>query len=88
MAQAGILGRLEYREAEHGWALDIGAQLSRFELLSSNLPEADVSGIESARRTLVEDVNRTLNRQNIKYIVPDIIPGAIKSEKSSKSFSR
>ncbi|KAH8776147.1 hypothetical protein BGZ57DRAFT_892032, partial [Hyaloscypha finlandica] len=74
MVQAGILGRLEDREAEHGWALDIGGQLSRLELLSGNLTDADGHGIESTRRILVEDVNRTLNKQNIRYNVPDIIP--------------
>jgi hypothetical protein len=74
MAQAGILGRLQYQEAEHGWALDLGTQLCRFELISGSLTDAEVPGLAATRLEVVQDVNRTLSRQNIRYSVPAIIP--------------
>ncbi|KAL6913692.1 hypothetical protein FSST1_011452 [Fusarium sambucinum] len=71
----GVLGQLRFRDPEHGWALDIGAQLPRFDLLSGPLTDESVPGISTARRELVDEVNRILRRRNFRYTVPDIIPG-------------
>ncbi|KAF5256136.1 hypothetical protein FOXYS1_13406 [Fusarium oxysporum] len=73
--EAGILGLLKFRDPEHGWALDIGAQLPRFDLLSGPLTDESVPGISNARRELVEEMNRILSRRNFRYTVPAITPG-------------
>ncbi|KAG8358018.1 hypothetical protein FVEN_g3950 [Fusarium venenatum] len=72
---SGVLGQLRFRDPEHGWALDIGAQLPRFDLLSGTLTDESVPGISTARRELVDEVNRILRRRNFRYTVPDVIPG-------------
>ncbi len=71
----GMLGKLQYRESEHGWTINLGQELARYPILSS-VPTEDIPGLESARRELVEKANSILANQNIRYIIPDIIPGS------------
>jgi len=74
MAQAGMLGKLEYKESEHGWVLDVGGQLSYFYIPQSTLTDAHVPGVETAGK-LVENINRNLSKRNIKSTVFDITTG-------------
>jgi hypothetical protein len=53
MPQARILGNLVYREPDHSWALDVGGSLARREFLTSDFTEADIPGIDNARREAV-----------------------------------
>jgi hypothetical protein len=70
------LGELRYYEPEHGWALDLGSMLSRFELLSGELTDNDVPGIGRERGKLVINLNRLLERHRFTTRVLDIIPGS------------
>jgi len=76
MAQAGVLGNLEYREEEHGWALDLGQQSARYDLLSGSLQDDQVPGITESRRDMVQHMNDILITNRVRYRIPDIIPGA------------
>lgn len=69
------LGGLRYHEPAHGWTLDLGLMLSRFELLSGELTDDDVPGIGQERKKLVKTLNQLLQRRQMTTRVPDVIPG-------------
>ncbi|KAK6437174.1 hypothetical protein LTR95_006627 [Oleoguttula sp. CCFEE 5521] len=75
MPEAGILGNLVFSEETHGWALDAGQQLMRYDLVSGPLMDDRVPGISDARHELVFDINRWLERGQLSTRVPEIVPG-------------
>lgn len=70
-----ISGTLQFDNGVHGWALDIGAQLSRYDFLQNHFDDTQIPGITSQRRDLVNFMNDTLRRHNIPFVVPNIIAG-------------
>lgn len=74
--EAGILGGLAFGEETHAWALDVGGQLMRYDLLSGSLMDDSVSGISNARLELVANINRWLERGQLSTRVTAIVPNA------------
>lgn len=75
MVQGGVLGNLAYREDEHGWALDLGQQSTRYEVISGPLTSNDVPGYDEARNSTVQYMNELLTSNRIRYTVPELLPG-------------
>lgn len=69
MAQAGVLGNLEFSEDQHGWALDLGRQSENYKLLSGSPSDEEVC------RNLVKQMNRILSSNRIRYTIPELRPG-------------
>ncbi len=75
MAQAGILGNLEYKDDQHGWALELGQLSARYELITGSLTDRQVPGLNQARRDVVRGMNNILTDNRVRYTVPECVPG-------------
>ncbi len=69
-----MLGRFEYCDNKHGWAVQTGYALASYRILSEKRAERDPL-CSQGRQRVVEIINQNLNEHNIHIKVPDIISG-------------
>ncbi len=69
-----MLGNFNYIDAHHGWAIETGSELARYDILSGSFTDQEIPNYSGEQKNTVNLINKAFKEQRINIIIPDIKP--------------